>query len=113
MSGAKLVSEEKFVVYTAEGKALSFFMDLYRIAPPHHPSMPEGYKFSWIAFEPETPKNRVLFDCHPPKGPHMHLDDDSEGLPFIWESLEKSRKLFFSKVVERFGKIPLLEGVLK
>ena len=64
-----------------------------------------AFKFSWIAFDPENPMKRVLFDCHPPKGPHFHLDGDLDGQPFAWVTLEESVALFRKKVEEHFGKL--------
>ncbi len=59
---------------------------------------------SWIAFDPEEEGARVLFDCHEPKGPHWHIDDDEEGQLFVWQGLKEAEDLFFQKVEERFGR---------
>jgi hypothetical protein len=64
---------------------------------------PEGYRFSWIAFDPLEPGPRILFDCHAPKGPHLHVDGDPVGVPYQWISLAEAEKFFFAKVQERFG----------
>ena len=77
-------------------------MDLYQLPHGHPESFPEGYKFSWTAFIPDG-DGRVLFDCHPPKGPHMHIDGDIEGTPFRWVSPENAYDLFFEKIKELFG----------
>ncbi len=77
-------------------------MDLFQIPEPERKNYPEGYRFSWIAFDAEDPEERVLFDCHPPKGPHIHVDGEPEFL-FKWKSLEQSEALFFEKVQEKFG----------
>jgi hypothetical protein len=89
---------------TQNGIELEIRMDLYRIQGGEGKKFPEGFKFSWIAFDQYDSSAKVLFDCHPPKGPHFHMDDDKEGVPFQWESLEKALELFWEKVEDRFGK---------
>lgn len=87
-------------------------MDLFRLTEEDPAQThPEGYRFSWIAFDRESPEKRVLFDCHPPKGPHFHLDEDREGVPFEWTSLAAAIEFFRQKVREHFGEldpVPLL-----
>ena len=78
-------------------------MDVYRLPKGHPETFPDGYRFSWIAYDSEKETNRVLFDCHHPKGPHFHIDHDPEGQPFEWKSLEAAYDLFFEKIRERFG----------
>ncbi len=78
-------------------------MDLYKLAKGHPKSFPEGYRFSWIAFDPDQPLKRVLFDCHEPKGPHVHIDDDLQGELIEWTTLEQIYELFFRKIRTRFG----------
>ena len=78
-------------------------MSLHFIEGKQAKDYPEGYKFSWIAFSGEDPSIRVLFDCHPPKGPHAHFDADQEGKPFEWESLESAQHLFMNSVIHHFG----------
>jgi hypothetical protein len=111
--GATRIFEEKWSVYTVDRKEVTIFMDLYQLPPPHDPSFPEGYKFSWIAFDPSQPENRVLFDCHPPKGPHLHVDSDTAGAPFDWKSLDQAIAFFYSKIRDRFGEIPDFKGAFK
>lgn len=78
-------------------------MDLYKLPKGHPKSFPDGYKFSWIAFDPEDKEAKVLFDCHPPKGPHIHVDNDVEGEPFEWRSIDDAYALFLAEVRQRFG----------
>jgi hypothetical protein len=47
----------------------------------------------------------VLFDSHTPKGPHFHVDADSEGQSFNWVSVEDAIRLFREKVMEHFGEL--------
>jgi hypothetical protein len=84
-------------------------MDLYRLPNGSKKEYPEGYKFSWIAFDPENEVKRVLFDCHSKKGPHVHLDDDKEGQAFHWKDLDAASELFFATVKKHFGDFDLEE----
>jgi hypothetical protein len=47
--------------------------------------------------------NRVLFDVHPPKGPHIHIDQDPDGVPYEWKGLKEAEEFFENKIQERFG----------
>lgn len=78
-------------------------MDLYKLPEGHTKSFPEGYRFSWIAFDSDDDRERVLFDCHHPKGPHVHIDDDTDGKPFDWTTLDEAYELFFLTIRQRFG----------
>lgn len=66
------------------------------------------FKFSWIAFDTDNHMRRVLFDSHPPKGPHFHIDDDMEGQRFNWISTEDTIRLFHEKVAEHFGELEVV-----
>lgn len=78
-------------------------MDLFKLAEGHPKSFPDGYRFSWIAFDPDMPNERILFDCHDPKGPHVHIDNDPDGDPIEWTTLDNAYELFFERVRNRFG----------
>lgn len=106
---AQLVFRFRGILTTHLGIRVVLYMDLFKISPPHDPCFPEGYKFSWIAFDEENPENRVLFDCHSPKGPHVHIDSDPVGSSYTWVSLKEARLFFYSKAVERFGEHPNLK----
>lgn len=108
--GAQLVFRFRNVLTTSSGTRVALYMDLFKISPPHDPCYPEGFKFSWIAFDPENPEIRILFDCHSPKGPHLHIDSDPVGTSFKWTSLENARSLFYLKVIDHFGEHPILRG---
>ena len=84
-------------------------MDVYRLPEGHPKTFPEWYRFSRIAYDTENEMARVLFDCHEPKGPHTHVDDDGEGMPFDWKSIEAAYDLFFERVKERFGAFDIEE----
>jgi hypothetical protein len=100
---ASRIYHTKVTVTVEGGKRIAVAMDLYKL-PPEEKGYPDGYKFSWIAYDPVDPLNRVLFDVHPPKGPHVHIDRDSIGAPYEWNGLAAAEKFFIAKVQERFGK---------
>lgn len=81
------------------------YMDLYQIAGGEQFALPEGYRFSWIAFDPDSPDTRVLFDCHSPKGPHFHLNNEKEGTAYQWQNLKEAERFFFEIVEKHFGKL--------
>jgi hypothetical protein len=45
----------------------------------------------------------VLFDSHPPKGIHFHIDGDDAGVAFVWKSLGEAEQMFFEKVRRHFN----------
>ena len=99
---AMLIYRRRVTRRTLKGREIRLVMDLYEIPEPDKGKYPDGYRFSWIAFDVELPEKRVLFDCHPPKGPHLHVDGEPE-IYFKWVSLEETEELFFSKIQDRFG----------
>lgn len=105
MTKAIKIFSRRFKITCKNREMVVVFMDLYKLADDRAGVSPEGYRFSWIAFDPEDESTRVLFDCHPPKGPHIHVDGDREGTPFEWRSLDEAQALFFEKVAEKFGAI--------
>lgn len=97
---AVLLFESHQLFTTLRGETVEIYMDLYKILSQN---TEDAYRFSWIAFDPNNPTKRVLFDSHPPKGPHFHLDNDTDGKPFVWVSIEDAIRLFREKVSEYFG----------
>jgi hypothetical protein len=97
------IFKRQFEVTCKGGKTVVVFMDLYKLPKGYPKSFPEGYKFSWIAYDPDDESAKVLFDCHPPKGPHVHVDNDKDGEAFDWKNLDDAYELFFAKVREKFG----------
>ncbi len=100
---ATRIFSKQFELRCANDRTIVVFMDLYKLPNGHPLSFPEGYRFSWIAFDPSDETAKVLFDCHEPKGPHIHVDSDSTGVPFEWRSLDDAYAFFFAKVRQRFG----------
>ena len=80
-------------------------MDLYKL-PEKAKGYPDGLKFSLIAFDADRPNKRVLVDVHPPKGPHIHFDEDSQGVPFEWKGYAEAERLFFQAAIKHFGLDP-------
>ncbi len=97
---ATLLFESQQLFVTKRGESVGIQMDLYKL-----PGRGGKFRFSWIAFDANDPLRRVLFDSHPPKGPHFHVNEDQEGVPFKWISLEDSIRLFRKKVREHFGEL--------
>ena len=106
---AALVDERRFVVFSRTGRPIVIEMKLFKITGKEAVHHPEGYRVGWIAFELENPGKRVLFDSHPPKGIHFHIDADEHGTSFTWKSLEKAEQMFFEKVQRHFD---IAEGEL-
>ena len=98
-----------FTLTCRTGRVVSVYMDVFKLPEGSSDGFPDGYRFSWIACDSENDSARILFDCHPPKGPHIHVDGDPDGEPFIWESLEVSYELFFERVRSRFGEFEIAE----
>ena len=106
--GSTLLFTEKLTVLSLKlSRRIAIYMDLFHI-DGHEQKYPEGFKYSWIAFDIENEQNRVLFDCHPPKGPHVHINDLE--IAYDWISLEKAEEDFWDYVNQEFGP---LEEVLK
>jgi len=76
-------------------------MKLKKMPEPYGQEFPHGYKFSWIAYNVKNDKERVLFDNHTNKPPHIHTNGHKEY--FDWTSLGESEKLFLTRVQQRFG----------
>ena len=100
---AILINRRKFVVFNRAGRPVFVVMDLHKIRGANPANHPDGYRVGWIAFDPENPTKRVLFDSHPPKGIHFHIDDESEGTSFVWKSLAKTEQMFFTMVCRHFN----------
>jgi hypothetical protein len=98
------MDERHQLFVTEAGKPVEVHMDPYRLEDA---DARDGvaFRFSWIAFDPENPMRRVLFDSHPPKGPHFHIDEDPEGQAFTWESIDAAIQLFREKVAAHFGEL--------
>lgn len=101
---AVLLHKSKTTMNVENGRVITVYIDTFQIQGVRLTGSWQAYRFSWIAFDPEEEGARVLFDCHEPKDPHWHIDDDEEGQPFIWKGLKEAEELFFQKVEERFGK---------
>lgn len=83
---AFLLFESHQLFVTVAGATVEIHMDLYQLEK-RADVLGSEYRFSWIAFDADDPMRRVLFDSHPPKGPHFHLDNEKEGQSFPWVSI--------------------------
>jgi hypothetical protein len=79
-------------------------MEVHKIDEPEGQKYPDGLRFGWIAFDRLEKNKSVLFDCHPPKGAHYHINGEQPGTPFEWKGLDEAMDFFWSKVWEHFGK---------
>jgi hypothetical protein len=87
-----------------DGRSVIVQMDLYQVADASgQPWLPEGFRFSWIAFNPDDPTEKVLMDAHRGKGPHMHIGNDPEGIQFNWMGLDDALDRFRREVEKYFG----------
>ena len=100
---AILLYQRKRQFLTKSGRAVVIHMDLFEIPGKAKESFPGGYKFSWIAFDANDSEKQILFDSHPPKGPHFHIDQEKDGVSFVWTSIDDSEALFFKMVTDKFG----------
>ena len=100
-----LVHHWEETIITSQGQEISLRMRLWQFPSNLKlPEFPEGYKFSWIAFNVINPQQEfVLFDNHHGKPPHYHIDNKKKYTFFTWTSRKEAQKLFFQKVQERFG----------
>jgi hypothetical protein len=101
---SELIFKIARILISFAGKQIVVKMDTYLIHGSDKVKYPPaGHKFSWIAFDLDNPGDKVLFDSHPPKGPHYHIDGDKEGKPFSWTSLEAAQDLFIQMAEKRFS----------
>ena len=100
---AALIDQRRFTAIARNGAIIFVHMDLFKVSEKEAPKHPGGYRFSWIAFNAEDPKKKVLFDSHPPKGAHFHIDGDKKGVSFVWESAKQAEALFFAMVAAHFN----------
>ena len=98
----QLLFHEKEKYLMTSQKEIVIEMKLFLALSPFGKEFPEGCKFNWIAFNKHNPKEKVLFDNHEGKGPHYHIDNQSETF-FTWISLTHATTLFYQKITERFG----------
>ena len=99
---ARLVIQRRFLVESRKGKQIVVEMDVYQVSGKGAETLPDGYRFGWIAFNAQNPMERVLFDSHPPKGPHFHIDNRKNEIKIEWTSLAQVEQLFFRTVARHF-----------
>lgn len=99
---ARLVMERRFLVESRKGKQIVVEMDVYEVSGSDTKKHSDGYRFSWIAFNALNPNERVLFDSHPPKGPHFHIDNQKNEIKIKWTSIDATERLFYRMVARHF-----------
>ena len=90
----------------ANGQIISIRMDLFSISGNTGAG---SFRFGWIAFDLLDPERRVLFDSHPPKGPHFHTRGHET--PFEWKGVAHALRLFVYSVIHEFGEHPDLTAL--
>jgi hypothetical protein len=101
MGKATLIMRRSASIEYSGGQIVSIRMDLFSIPDQVEADL---FRFSWIAFDLVDPERRVLFDSHPPKGPHFHVRDQEAS--FEWKGIPHALKLFIECVVKEFGDHP-------
>jgi hypothetical protein len=76
-------------------------IQVWKIPPPNNEEYPDGKRYSLIGFQAKNPKEKVLLDCHPPKGPHFHTEDGELILPNM--KYEEAFEYFWIRLIEKFG----------
>ena len=91
--------KENFLM--SSGKVIIVEIKLQKLIGINKPEYPEDYKINWIAFNKLVPQELVRIDNHHNKTLHYHRNGHEEFI--YWKSLEKTWKLFYHKIIERFG----------
>ena len=99
---AELVSHLDFTfsVLNLEDR-LRVIVIVWKIPLPEGEKYPQGLKFSLIAFLISNPEDSILVDCHPPKGPHFHMNGLETNIE--WVGFDETEKLFWQLVGSKFG----------
>ncbi len=79
-------------------------MDLYEIKKSQKGLFLECYRLSWIAFDLDSPEQKILVDAHPPIGLHVHTDDE-KAVPLSVQTLEEALNVFKELVERKFGEL--------
>ncbi|MGK5081756.1 hypothetical protein WDW37_00500 [Bdellovibrionota bacterium FG-1] len=101
---ADLIYYRRVTKLTTDGREIDIRMDLFQIPATDADKYPGSVKFSWIAFERENPERYVLFDSHPPKGPHSHTPSGDEIL-LSWTNVGEMEDRFFKAIETHFGSL--------
>lgn len=101
---ARLIFKVRDSVALKFGGRLTINMDLYQINDEHL-GFERAYTFSWIAFDPKDPDNRVLMDQHSEKPCHLHLDGLEINLDPSPLNLDEAIKIFWNEVRKHFGEL--------
>lgn len=101
VKATKIFSVDR-LVETDSGLICRLRMDLFDVEPRRSKGLfLDRFRFSWIFFEIENPARRVLVDCHPPLGAHVHFDEGPQQ-PIEAETLDEVRNFFVAAIKKRF-----------
>jgi hypothetical protein len=100
---ATLIIHQKFELKSKNPEIgdVAVIVQVWKIPPPNDQSYPDGKRYSLVAFQSKKAGEKVLLDCHPPKGPHFHTENGDVFLPGL--NYEEAFKIFWVKMEERFG----------
>jgi hypothetical protein len=73
-----LAYNRKGTFLTEKGYLIGLRMRLWQFPQVKAKDFPEGYQLKWIVFNLFNKKEQILFDNHPGKPPHYHIDDHQE-----------------------------------
>jgi hypothetical protein len=106
---ATLIVHQKFELKSLNPEIgdVAVKIQVWKIPPPNDQSYPEGKRYSLVGYQSKNPKDKVLLDCHPPKGPHFHTDSGDLLLPEM--NYEDAFEMFWRKLEEKFGPFPEVE----
>lgn len=96
------ISSERLTFLTVTGKTIVIIMKVRQLIQATRQEFPQGYKLNWIAYNQENPSERIVLDNHLGKGLHWHEDEKEESF-LEWVSLEETKKLFWKRIITKFG----------
>ncbi|RHZ35732.1 hypothetical protein [endosymbiont GvMRE of Glomus versiforme] len=94
----KYYRQDEFLM--SSGKKIFIEIKLWKLATDK-PEFPEGYKFKWMAFNRDNPREMIRFDNHRGKGPHYH--ENGTEVFFIWKSRQHTQQMFYQMIIKKFG----------
>ena len=104
MSPSCNIINSRRLVELKSGGSIVIVIEVIEIAPNKAGLFLERFKLSWIAFNPESPDQRVLMDAHSPFGLHYHINDGAQ-VPIKVSNLQECLKLFETLVINQFGEL--------
>lgn len=103
VKAVKTVGRTLNYVTANTGEALRVIIEVWKIPHPEGLKYPDGFRFSIVAFLESNTEDSLVLDCHPPKGPHYHLNGEEKS--FKWTGFDEAEALFWKVLEQKFGKI--------